>query len=93
VNAKTGEIVKQGRLPNALDTYYASPVVGGDHIYFVSRNGNMTVIKPNGGAWEIAASADFGDECFATPAIAGDSIYVRTRGALYCFRAPQPSGT
>ena len=33
VNPKTGEILKQGRLPGALDTYYASPVAGAGHVY------------------------------------------------------------
>ena len=45
----------------------------------------MTVVKA-GPSWEIVATGDFEDECYATPAIVGDAIYVRTRGALYCFR-------
>ena len=45
----------------------------------------MTVVKA-GGSWEIAALNDFEDEAYATPAVAGNAIYVRTRKALYCFR-------
>ncbi len=85
LDPKTGAIVKQARLPGALDTYYASPAGAGGHVYLISQTGKMTVVTA-APQWEIAATADFDEECFATPAIAGDSIYVRTRGALYCFR-------
>jgi hypothetical protein len=44
----------------------------------------MTVLKA-AHQWEIVASADFEDECYATPAIVDDRIYVRTRASLYCF--------
>jgi outer membrane protein assembly factor BamB len=86
LDPETGRILKQGRLPGALDTYYSSPVAGGGHIYTTSQSGKMTVIKA-GGEWEPVALNDFEEECFPTPAIAGDTLFVRTRTALYAFRA------
>jgi outer membrane protein assembly factor BamB len=86
VDPKTGKILKQGRLPNALDTYYSSLVAGAGYVYLISQPGKMTVLKA-GGEWEVVASNDLEDECYATPAIADNFLYVRTRGALYCFRA------
>jgi outer membrane protein assembly factor BamB len=86
LDPKTGSILKQGRMPGALDTYYASPVGGAGQVYVVSQNGKMTVLKA-GGEWDVLASADFEDECYATPAIVGNSIYVRTREAMYRFDA------
>jgi outer membrane protein assembly factor BamB len=86
VNPKTGEILKQGRLTGALDTYYASPVAGAGLIYMTSQTGKITVLKA-GSQWEILAMNNLEDDCFATPAIAGNHLYVRTRGALYCFAA------
>src|SRR5688572_32606076 len=85
INPKSGEILKQGRLPDALDTYYASPVAGAGHIYVVSQPGKMTVLKA-GEQWEVVATNDLQDICFSTPAIADNLLYVRTRGALYCFQ-------
>jgi outer membrane protein assembly factor BamB len=85
VDPKTGKILKQGRLTGALDTYYASPVGGGGHVYLMSQTGKMSVLKA-GPEWEIVALNDFEEECFATPAIVGDAMYVRTKTALYCFR-------
>ena len=85
VNAKTGEILKQGRLTGALETYYASPVAANGHVYLMSQGGKLTVVKA-GPQWEIASTNDFEDEAYATPAIVENAIYIRTRGALYCFR-------
>jgi outer membrane protein assembly factor BamB len=85
VDPKTGQIQKQGRLPDALDTYYASPVGGGGHVYVLSQSGKLTVLSA-AGDWQVLASADFDEECFATPAIADNALFVRTRTALYCFR-------
>ena len=88
VDPATGRILKQGRLPGALDVYYASPIAGAGNVYLLSQSGKMTVLKA-GGQWEVSSLNDFEEDCFATPAIAGSSIYVRTRQTLYCFRAQE----
>jgi outer membrane protein assembly factor BamB len=84
LNPKTGQILKQGRLTGALDTYYSSPVGGAGKVYMISQNGQATVLKA-GEQWEILALNDLEDECYATPAIVDNRIYVRTRGMLFCF--------
>lgn len=73
-----------GRTPDALEDYYASPVAADGKIFLVSASGKVTVLKA-GAQWEILATNDLGEECWATPAIAGNNIYIRTRGALYSF--------
>ena len=40
-----------------------------------------------GAQWETLAVNDMDEPVFATPAFLDDRMYVRTRGALYCFRA------
>ncbi|MDX1981159.1 MAG: family 16 glycoside hydrolase [Bryobacteraceae bacterium] len=80
----TGKMLKQGRLPHALDEYYASPVAGDGKVYLISRNGNASVLEA-GADWGIVATGDFGEEVFATPAIADGHILVRTATALYDF--------
>ncbi len=84
VNPQTGAILKQARLPGALDTYYSSPVGGAGHVYFLSQSGKMTVVTA-AEQWEVAASTDFEEEAYATPAIVDGFMYVRTRSALYGF--------
>ncbi len=80
----TGKLIKQGRLPHAMDEYYASPVAGDGKVFLISRNGNISVLEA-GGDWGIAATGQLGEEVFATPAIADGHIWVRTATALYDF--------
>ncbi len=83
-----GKAHKVGRLPHALDEYYASPVAGDGKVYLISRNGNATVLKA-GAEWSILSTGEMGEEVFATPAIADGVIWVRTSAALYAFGARQ----
>jgi len=79
-----GQVLKQGRTPGALEEYYASPVAADGKIFVVSSSGKVTVLKA-GAQWEVLAMNDLGEECWATPAIAGSKIYIRTRNSLYSF--------
>jgi outer membrane protein assembly factor BamB len=80
----SGKVLKQGRTPDALEDYYASPVAADGKIFLVSASGKVTVLKADA-QWEILASSDLGEDVWATPAIAGSNIYIRTRNALYSF--------
>jgi outer membrane protein assembly factor BamB len=80
----TGNVIKQGRLHGAIDKYFASPVAADGKVFLIGQNGAVSVVKA-GGIWEVLAVNEMDDECFATPAIADGRIYIRTRGALYCF--------
>jgi outer membrane protein assembly factor BamB len=81
----TGRVYKQARLHGALDPYFASPVAADGKLFMVSQHGKVVVIRA-GADWEVLAVNDLDEECFATPAVAGDSLFVRTRTALYRFR-------
>ncbi|HVQ30414.1 MAG TPA: PQQ-binding-like beta-propeller repeat protein, partial [Vicinamibacteria bacterium] len=83
-DAATGEVKKQGRLRGSPDNYFASPVAGDGKVYIVGRSGVVAVLKA-GGDQEILSTGDLDDEVYATPAIAGRRLYIRTRGSLYCF--------
>ncbi|HET9786910.1 MAG TPA: PQQ-binding-like beta-propeller repeat protein, partial [Pyrinomonadaceae bacterium] len=80
----SGQVLKQGRTPDALEAYYASPVAADGKIFMVSASGKVTVLKA-GAQWEILAMNDLDEEVWATPAIAGNNLYIRTRNALYSF--------
>ncbi len=83
----TGKLIKQGRLSHAMDEYYASPVAGDGKVYMLSRDGKATVLEAGSTDWGVAATSDFGEEIFATPAIADGHMWVRTATALYDFAA------
>lgn len=84
LDPETGEIFKQGRLGDAIDTYYASPVAADGKVYLISVSGQATVLQA-GAQWEILSSSNFEDAANATPAIRDGRIYLRTKSALYCF--------
>jgi len=83
-DVKTGDVLKQARLPGAPGAYYSSPVAADGKLYTISEEGKATVIQA-GPQWEILQVNDLGDGCKATPAITDRKLYVRTYGALYCF--------
>lgn len=84
LDAQSGKVLKQGRLPGAIDFYYSSPVGADGKVYAASENCHVSVLKA-GGQWEWLARNDFDDQCFATPALVDDRLYLRTRSALYAF--------
>ncbi len=86
LDPETGEMRAQGRLKGAVDNYFASPVAADGKVFFASELGKIAVISPRGGL-EVLAVNDLGDLIYATPAIDDGRIYIRTRGALYCFGA------
>jgi outer membrane protein assembly factor BamB len=83
----TGAILKQARIPGAPGNYYSSPVAADGKIYTISQEGKVTVIQA-GAQWEVLAVNNLDDDCFATPAIVDDRIYLRTHSRLYCFAKP-----
>jgi outer membrane protein assembly factor BamB len=83
-NPETGAIIKQGRLKGAIDKYFASLVGADGKVWLVSLDGTVSVATAKG-EWEVIAVNALGDEVYATPAIAGNRLYIRTQNTLYCF--------
>ncbi len=83
LDEKTGEEVWTARLGG---NYSASPVAGDGKLYFLSEEGKITVVKP-GRKYEMLAENTLPDGFMASPAIAGKSLYLRTRKALYRVEA------
>jgi outer membrane protein assembly factor BamB len=85
-DAKSGEQLYMERAVEA-GPYYASPVAANGSIYFTSlADGVVTVLKGGGKTPEIVATnPKLGERVSGTPAIADDTIYIRTAGHLYAF--------
>ncbi len=74
------------RLPG-IRNLYASPVAVGDRIYISGREGTTLVITA-GPDFEVLASNELDDGFDASPALAGDEIYLRGQNFLYSIAAP-----
>jgi outer membrane protein assembly factor BamB len=87
-DARTGEpFYLQERL-EAPGYYYSSPVAANGRIYAASVSGKLTVIKAGGDKPQILHQAEFGERIFASPAVVGDKLFLRTRSTLYAFSGP-----
>jgi outer membrane protein assembly factor BamB len=89
-DAQTGKEIYMQRAA-AAGKYYASPVAANDAIYFTSlEDGTITVLKAGTNKPEVLAQNPKLDERVgATPAIADNTLYVRTEKHLYAFAEPK----
>lgn len=88
----TGERVYQSRVTPKTSAHSASPVAGGGRLYFASEDGDVFVVKA-GPTFELLASNPVGEVIMATPAIAGDRLFVRTQNHLMAFGEKAEGGT
>jgi outer membrane protein assembly factor BamB len=85
LDAKTGQPYYSQERLDAEGYYYSSPVAAAGRIYLASSTGKLTVVKAGGDKPEILHQVEFGERIYATPALAGDQLYLRTQSSLYAF--------
>ena len=85
LEAATGNVVYEERLPRA-DTVYASSLLADGKIYYVTRSGRTFVVaaKPQ---FELLATNDLNDRSIfhATPVAADRKLFIRSDKFLYCL--------
>lgn len=84
---RTGVEKYRKRLPGGT-TAVGCPLVIGNRIYLVNERGR-TIVLEAGPEFKILAESSVGseDEIFwATPAVTGDSLLIRSSEAVYCIR-------
>lgn len=82
-DAKTGkEVFSEENV--GLTGSYASPVAVNGNVYLFGLDGTLVVLKA-GDSPDVAYRAKFGERVAATPAVAGDTMFVRTAKHLYAF--------
>lgn len=81
LKAETGEIVWQERVGG---NFAASPICAAGRIYFLSDEGETTVIgaKPQ---FSILARSPLGEKCQASMAVSEGRLFIRTAANLYCI--------
>ncbi len=61
--------------------FYASPVIAGDKMYNITKDGEVICLAANDTFKDLGHSP-LDDKCYATPAIAGDRLVIRTASHL-----------
>ena len=62
--------------------YQASPIYADGRLYFFSAQGKATILQP-GRTFKVLATNSLESGFWASPAVAGNSIYLRTKTHLY----------
>jgi outer membrane protein assembly factor BamB len=83
LEAATGKEKWQERLSGS---YSASPVAADGHVYFLSEEGETTVILA-GGQFEVVARNALNEPCQASMAVSHRQLFIRTREHLFCIAA------
>jgi outer membrane protein assembly factor BamB len=81
--AATGDVVWQGRIGG---NHSASPVYADGKIYFLSEQGETTIIEA-GPEFKIVARNNIGEKCQASIAVSQGRLFIRSDKNLYCIRA------
>jgi outer membrane protein assembly factor BamB len=87
IDAATGKVVYEERLPSFPRYLYASPVIADGKLYYVSQNDGVFVLAAKSRYELLAHNTIAGDagRANATPAISRGRILLRTDGWLYCI--------
>jgi outer membrane protein assembly factor BamB len=84
MNSATGEILWRERVSDSGSRYFASPVAGDGKIFLAGEDGHISVVKA-GREFLRLSDNNIGEQCYATPAIAGKFLLVRTLHTLWSF--------
>lgn len=82
--ASSGKALMDGERLQGPSGFYASPVSAGGHIYLAGRNGTSLVLKPSGKA-EVISTNKLDEKFDASPAVAGNELFLRGHEYLYCL--------
>ena len=84
-NAKTGKpLFEAERVSDLPGGVYASPVAAAGRVYLLGRDGKAVVIKDSD-MFEVVATSQLEDRFDASPAIAGNQLFLRGHQFLYCI--------
>ncbi|MEO7275095.1 MAG: PQQ-binding-like beta-propeller repeat protein, partial [Vicinamibacterales bacterium] len=81
-DAKTGADVFKARVGGGGFTFSSSPLASQGRIYLLSEDGDAFVLTA-GDRYDEIAKNSLGEMSLATPAVDGDSLYLRTQTKLY----------
>ena len=82
LDAKTGKQIYKVRVGGGGQTFSASPVAAGGRVLLLTEEGTTFVLEAGPEYKEIARN-DLNEMSLASPAVAGDAIYIRTESKLY----------
>ena len=92
-HAQTGvPLFEKERLPHG-GQFWASPWAQGGRVFCLNEDGVTFVVRA-GDRFELLDTNKLADDdmCFATPAIAGGRLLIRSSARIYCIQGPRREG-
>lgn len=83
-DAETGKTYIDRERLKSLANVYSSPVAAAGKVYISGRNG-VTMVLKHGKTFEPLATNKLNDRLDASPALAGNHLFLRGRQFLYCI--------
>jgi outer membrane protein assembly factor BamB len=83
-DAKTGDLLFGPERLSEISNIYASPVGANGHVYLIGRNGTTLVLERSK-ELKIVATNELDDRVDASPALAGNQLFLRGDRYLYCI--------
>jgi hypothetical protein len=77
-----GLAIYKARVGGVGHTFSASPIATRDRIYFGDEDG-VTIVIAAGDEYREIAQNDLGEMMLASPAVAGNALFIRTEQRLY----------
>jgi outer membrane protein assembly factor BamB len=82
LDSRTGEQIYKVRVGGGGHTFSASPIATGDRVLLLTEEG-LTFVLDSGNDYKEIARNDLAEMSLASPAIAGNALYIRTESKLY----------
>ncbi len=89
LDAKTGKAIFDRERLSDRSEYYMSPVGVAGKVVVASAEGTVYVLDAKADDLVVEREVPFGADMFATPAIVGDTMYLRSATKLWAFGAPE----
>ena len=83
-DAATGEVYFQEERLGAIGDFYSSPIVAGGKVMMISQPGTAVVLEA-GDELNVIGRNKLGEDVMATPAVIGNTLYIRTSNHLFAF--------
>ncbi len=85
LDAVTGEVKYEGKRFPQPGQFTGAPVAADGKLMITSNDGDTYVVKA-GPDFEVLSTNSLGEPVYASLALAGDSVYVRSAGSLFRIR-------
>ena len=84
LDSKTGDTIIERTRLSGISRIYSSPVGADGHIYITGRNGTTLVLQRSK-ELKVLATNELDDPIDASPALAGNQLFLRGTKFLYCI--------